>query len=1132
MANLQTGPLLGFIHGLAAKSPEEQSNDRELLRRFASRRDEAAFAALVHRHGPMVLHVAQRVLHQRQDAEDVFQAAFLVLARKAERLEWRDSIANWLYEVAYRLACEVRAAACRRQANEKKVLAKPAADPLADISLREALVALDEELIRLPARLRLPMVLCCLEGATQEEAARKLGWSLATFKRRLVRGRELLHARLAGRGLTLAAALAALEFSNGAGTAAAPTVLVGSTAQAALAYMAGRSLLDANTIRAARLAQTLLKNLLLTKVKMVVALAALCLCTAGLGVAWQQTRSAQTQDANAEHEEARAAQANLQAPPKPADQSPDALPEGAVARLGTLQLRKGSGIFRFAPDGQTFLTLDNSRTLRKWDTHTGRVLQLHHLPPGKAFADSLSTFTHDAKRLIARSTEGFDLFDLSTYQRILSLPMEAPMAFRVAISPDDRTFAALENSGGHGVLRIWDLATGSSRVVGDHKGGIIIGVAFTPESKRIVTVDQVGTHCWDIASGRSIWHNKERLHERPIFLPDGQSFLGVHFPNHAVRRWDANSGEPIDDARLPNVDFNSSFSLSPNGPTLAVVTLEKGLRFWNLKTGAQGPLIKDVTECFDFAADGKTVLGATASALGRWEVATGRALYPDTNALGHIGTVNALSFTQDGKRLVSASRQDQTIRFWDVAARKPVFQIRGAKIHGDVIALMPDGKQIAGALSGVHDYGLVQIWDATTGETTKQLSARKLSDNAERVILSALKFSPDGKTLFGLSGVDDDIGLVAQAVVVAWDLSSGRQLFRRDIPVKMTVKSVSPDGSFLLGSDGHLVETESGKQILDLKTSFDVAADLCIFSPDQSLLAGTQCESYAEGLSFRKRMRGVRIWEVASGKLLARFETTDWLDHLAFAPDGLRLIATDTDAIRIWEVATGREIARHANTGNIHDEDDMMFYASSLAVSPDGKTLASGHADTTILLWNLPPLQPTHAKPMTATELNDSWSIMAGDDAKRAFAAIANLAASPAQTVRFLQDRLKPAVAAPAERVRQLIADLDSANFGQREAAQEHLVEHGELAEPALRERLKQSPSAEQRRRLEQILSTPAAPITPDALRSLRAIQVLERIGSPDARRLLQTLAAGAPEAKLTQLAKGSLERISRALLN
>ena len=113
MSGLQTGPLARFVQGLAPTSAQDSATDRELLHRFAGRRDEAALATLVHRHGAMVLRVAQRVLQQKQDAEDVFQATFLVLARKAELSLWRHSLANWLYEVAYRLACEVSSLAAQ-----------------------------------------------------------------------------------------------------------------------------------------------------------------------------------------------------------------------------------------------------------------------------------------------------------------------------------------------------------------------------------------------------------------------------------------------------------------------------------------------------------------------------------------------------------------------------------------------------------------------------------------------------------------------------------------------------------------------------------------------------------------------------------------------------------------------------------------------------------------------------------------------------------------------------------------------------------------------------------------------------------------------------------------------------------
>src|SRR5262249_21397197 len=156
-----------------------QLTDRELLQRFTSRRDEAAFTTLLQRHGPMVLRACQRVLHHGHDAEDVFQATFLVLARQAGTRRWQPSVANWLYEVACRLAGKARAQTPRRRDHERRVQEKPAADPLVDLSVREAQALLDEELNRLPTRNRAPLVLCYLQGATRDEAAQQLGWSLS-----------------------------------------------------------------------------------------------------------------------------------------------------------------------------------------------------------------------------------------------------------------------------------------------------------------------------------------------------------------------------------------------------------------------------------------------------------------------------------------------------------------------------------------------------------------------------------------------------------------------------------------------------------------------------------------------------------------------------------------------------------------------------------------------------------------------------------------------------------------------------------------------------------------------------------------------------------------------------------------
>src|SRR5205807_5596932 len=154
MGRAQTNVLLRHIHTLAAERDAGRVSDRDLLRRFAERRDESAFVALVRRHGPMVFQVGRRALANCQDAEDVFQATFLVLASKAGSRTWQESVGNWLYGVARHLALKTRTAAARRSAREVRAAVPPPADPLAEISGRELRSALDDELARLPAKYR------------------------------------------------------------------------------------------------------------------------------------------------------------------------------------------------------------------------------------------------------------------------------------------------------------------------------------------------------------------------------------------------------------------------------------------------------------------------------------------------------------------------------------------------------------------------------------------------------------------------------------------------------------------------------------------------------------------------------------------------------------------------------------------------------------------------------------------------------------------------------------------------------------------------------------------------------------------------------------------------------------------
>src|SRR5262249_38126980 len=189
----------------------------ELLRRFAQARDGDAFAALMRRHGPMVLGLARRCVGDWQIAEDVFQAAFLLLARKVHTIRRPESLPCWLHSVTFRLARKARQSRPRRQEWEAHAHASPPPTPLDELTAREWLTMLDEELRALPEPVRGPLILCCLEGLSQEEAARRLGCSPGAVKGRLERGRNRLRQRLQQRGLTLTAALAAAEVARGAG---------------------------------------------------------------------------------------------------------------------------------------------------------------------------------------------------------------------------------------------------------------------------------------------------------------------------------------------------------------------------------------------------------------------------------------------------------------------------------------------------------------------------------------------------------------------------------------------------------------------------------------------------------------------------------------------------------------------------------------------------------------------------------------------------------------------------------------------------------------------------------------------------------------------------------------------------
>jgi RNA polymerase sigma factor (sigma-70 family) len=297
MANALHGTALRYIHALYNVGTFGELTDGQLLERFTANTGEAgeagelAFAALVERHGPMVLRVCRSVLREPDDAQDAFQATFLVLVRKASSIRNGDSLASWLHGVAFRTAACARAARARRLRHERKA-AETTITSVGDGNREDLAPVLHEELDRLAEKYREPIVLCYLEGLTHEQTARQLRWPVGTVRSRLARGRDQLRGRLKRRGLSLSAGLWGVGHSAEAATAAFPGALAAATVTAAVRFTSGRSMTSGMVSSSvALLTEGALREMFISKIKF--ALLACSLVTTGAVVVGQQvaTRS-------------------------------------------------------------------------------------------------------------------------------------------------------------------------------------------------------------------------------------------------------------------------------------------------------------------------------------------------------------------------------------------------------------------------------------------------------------------------------------------------------------------------------------------------------------------------------------------------------------------------------------------------------------------------------------------------------------------------------------------------------------------------------------------------------------------------------------------------------------------------
>jgi RNA polymerase sigma factor (sigma-70 family) len=1158
--------------------------DAELLSGYVERRDLAAFESLVRRHGSLVWGVCRRILDTDDDTADAFQATFLVFARKASKIQKRDSVGSWLYGVARQIARQLqRQLAVRRRrergGNESAGYPSMNADPVQSASLRELAAVLGEELAKLSAANRAALVACYLEGQSAAAAARQLGIPASTLKTRLERGIDLLRTRLLRRGIDMSTVALAIVLGEQGRIGAAPAV-VDATVKAALSFgTTGTAAVGAQVIS---LATKAIRAMTMLKVTTGIAAATML---GLLGVVGAAAAVLQASDPK-KPPPGVPAMIDVVAPRDGEDQKEqdgDPLPAGAIARLGTNRWRhdRAAAFAAFLPDGNSVVTVGDDMTIRVWEYPTGKPIRRIDLYP-----DNGRTLTPD--------------FRVNHF-------------FAAALSPDGKTIATAVNYAGH--FQVHDLASGQRLAEIFPKGRTgAVAMSFSADGRRLAFLGHDGTAevwAWPERKQVSAFEVPGRHYNpRPLALsPNGRVIAAIDIPdgagpirNEQLKLWNVDNGMEIVAVEKGKNIARLSPVFSPDGKTLAFAGFNE-ITFADAATGKE---IKSIRfkgwrpQVLSFSKDGaKLYSHHDDNSVKEWDIAGGTLLrelgfFPSKKSqpfdAPRNGIYGGMTLSPNGKTLALAGIQNRPL-FIDIAGGAEAPPANG---HGDVIVdiqFAPNGKHLltqeaSSAVrrwptSGGADFALamkvpegshgpfvispdakvalvalpvgkkreLHFIDAATGAILGRVtptqnwfySGMTMTDDGKKLVLSSLferrieVFEcPSGKLLHVLA--DDS----AIAKAADFGLESGRRFDLRNV-------IVSPGGKWLAsyadvttlviwdlatGRRRGTVTQPSQEPNRKLHESDARPFQSGAFSPDGRCLA----------LDFRDGT--VIAYELATGQKRIEFgRKPDSKDHsyfppsstlignnepkasprLAYAPNGRTLAYAAPDQIvRLWDASTCKELAAfRGHTGPV----------MAVAFAPDGTQVASAGWDTTALVWDVRKWSKPEVSPrkLDGKELAAHWELLADSDAANAYAALVALTAGPNEVVPFLQQRLKPTARIDPERINRLIGDFDSANFKVRDKANSELLDIADVAAPALEKALANNPSLETRRRLQALLEksgTTSMILQGDRLRAHRAVEVLERIGTPEARRLLTSLAAGAPGALQTRAAEDAFQRL------
>lgn len=808
--------------------------------------------------------------------------------------------------------------------------------------------------------------------------------------------------------------------------------------------------------------------------------------------------------------------------PQHQDSLGDPLPPHAVARLGSTCLRHVRNVHDacLTPDGKLLCTCTYQGDVWVWDTTTGKLRRFFPLAPNGVYALACSP---DGRSLAGvGSWQQLYVWQLSNWEmKEFPIPGLTENCTAITFSPDGKSLAVAAGQR----VALWDVPGYRPRhVLTWAKLDAYPPIAFSPDGKVLA----VGTgrspgaaapiHLWDTKTGAKI--GEFEGHQGGVwsvsFSADGKSLVsrGGMGAEHSTRLWDLNTRRNIKqfDRNLMHLFY------TPGGKNLVSGADDGTVRIWNPQSGkelfkgvvAEGPRYLKPA----FSADGKTMATWSRNSTVRlWSISSGKELL---QRAGHAGAVLALTFTPDGKGLLSRGG-DVSYRFWDWRAAKEIRRYpwdtgstdADVQLPGHLLALSPDGTLLAGESP---DRGTLGLWEVHTGKVRAAMPGDMRGS-------CDLAFTPGGDGLLFCTGRWVGLWSVRSAKEIAlFDLEPGVQVRRQ---VRNACMATSPDGETLAvwGHDRHFRfwNWRTGALLRQVEIPVRSIGTLA-YSPDGSILASCG----RAGLKLPDPT--VRLWDPATGKLLrALIGHKGAVVSVAFSPDGKVLASAGEEdrTVRLWSVFTGEELARfEGHTGPVY----------CVAFSPDGRVLASGSGDTTILLWDLRDVKAPSPKPVVdAATLARLWDDLNGDPS-RAYAATWALAGGGDKAVALLRGHLRPASPPDAGRVRKLLDDLGSNDFPVREAATKELARLGRPVEAAVRQRLAEGPAPEVRKRLQSILTqVRSAQPSASSLRDFRAVQVLELIGSAEARALLKELAAGAPGASLTRDAKAALRRLDRA---